>query len=52
MCCFCGNSLNMEDAVVLSILPNIEAEEAQTLYCHKQHLLERLDKSVSLYLDL
>ncbi len=51
MCCFCGNALNLEDAVVLSILPNIKAEEAQELYCHKQHLLERLHKSVFLHPD-
>jgi hypothetical protein len=51
MCCFCGNSLKLEDAVVLSVLVNIKAEEAQGLYCHKQHLLELLDKSVILHPD-
>jgi oligoribonuclease (3'-5' exoribonuclease) len=51
MCCFCGNAINLDDAVILSIMPSLEAEEAQTLFCHKHHLLERLDKSVVLHPD-
>lgn len=51
MCCFCGNYLPLKDALVLSIYPNIESKESQQLFCHKNHLVERIVKSIPLHPD-
>jgi hypothetical protein len=51
VCCFCGKSLLLEDAVVLSVQRNIESKETQCLFCHKKHFIEKLDKSVVLHPD-
>lgn len=52
VCCFCGKSLLLRDAVVLIALPHINSEEEQQFFCHKEHLIENLDKSVILHPDL
>ncbi len=46
ICCFCGESLNMEDAMMLIVYSNINNEEGQQLFCHKEHFIEKLDKSI------
>jgi hypothetical protein len=51
MCCFCGNYLLLKDALVLSIYPNIESEESQQLFSHKNHFVERIVKDIPLHLD-
>jgi len=51
ICCFCGEALFLKDAAILIIQPNIESDEQQQLFCHKNHLIEKLDKSVPLHPD-
>ena len=51
ICCFCGESLSIEDAAVIIVKPGFEGEEAQELFCHKQHLLEKFEKGVILHPD-
>ena len=50
-CCFCGKGLYLKDAAILTILPNFQSDEKQQLFCHKNHLVERLDKSIPLHPD-
>lgn len=51
VCCFCGQSLFYKDAVLLSVQPNYKSDEVQQLFCHKNHLIERLNKSIFLHPD-
>ncbi len=51
VCCFCGESLLIEKAVVVIIKPSFESEELQELFCHKEHLLEKIDRSIILHPD-
>ena len=51
ICCFCGNSLEIDLAVLLLMYPNINAEETQQFYCHKNCLNERLHESIPRDLD-
>ncbi|MGB4415797.1 MAG: hypothetical protein WBI53_13055 [Paludibacter sp.] len=51
ICCFCGEELPFEEAAVLTIQPNIKSEEKQNLFCHKNHLVERVIKSIPLHPD-
>ena len=51
VCCFCGESLFLKDAAVLTAQPNFESDEMQQLFCHKNHLVERVDKSIPLHPD-
>jgi hypothetical protein len=50
ICCFCGDLTAVKNAVVLSIRPNIDAEESQDLFGHKECLKSVLDTSVVNYL--
>ncbi|HMW32523.1 MAG TPA: hypothetical protein PLH27_00830 [bacterium] len=52
ICCFCGKTLPLEEATILTIQPNIKSGEKQNLFCHKNHLMERLIKSIPLHPDL
>jgi len=52
VCCFCGEELFIEEATILIIQPNIKSEERQYLYCHKNHLVERIVKFIPLHPDL
>jgi len=52
VCCFCGEGLLLKDAAVLSVKPSVESDEEQQLFCHKNHLVERMDKSIVLHPDL
>ncbi len=45
-CCFCGEGLFLKDATVLLVYPNVNSDDGQQLYCHKNHFLERLHKSI------
>lgn len=51
-CCFTGLPLKYEEAVMLQVFPTLYHEESQQLFCHRDHLLERLHKSVPVHPDL
>ncbi|MEZ4909181.1 MAG: hypothetical protein R2771_16410 [Saprospiraceae bacterium] len=51
ICCFCGETLELEKAVILNIKPSINSDEYQNLFSHKNHFLEKLDKNVILHPD-
>jgi hypothetical protein len=50
-CCFCGKYLSIEDAAVVIVKPSFESEEAQELFSHNEHLLEKFEKGVILHPD-
>ena len=51
VCCFCGESLLLTEAAILVIKPNIDSEETQSLFCHKNHLVEKIHSSIFLHPD-
>jgi len=51
VCCFCGESFLITKAAILTIQPNIQSEEVQSLFCHKYHIVELINKSVPLHHD-
>lgn len=51
-CCFCGLPLEYNKAVILQIYPDVNEEETQQLFCHREHLRERIHNSVPLHPDL
>jgi hypothetical protein len=51
VCCFCGESLNIMEAAVIILKPNIDSDELQQLFCHKIHFVERIDKGIVLHPD-
>jgi hypothetical protein len=51
VCCFCGESLLLKEAAILIVQPNILNEEKQQLFCHRNHLIEKLDKTIILHPD-
>ena len=51
-CCLCGEPLLITEAAVLNIQPNIQSDEVQSLFCHKYHLVELINKSIPLHPDL
>jgi hypothetical protein len=51
ICCFCGENLFVKDAVILNVQPSIESDEIQNLFCHKNHFVERIIKSIPLHPD-
>ena len=52
ICCFCGKSLPYHKAMVINVQSNVNSEEVLQLFCHRNHFKERLDKSISLYIDI
>lgn len=50
-CCFCGNYLPIKKALVLSVYPNIESEESQQLFSHKDYFVEKVVKCIPLHPD-
>jgi hypothetical protein len=52
ICCFCGIELNIKDAVTLVIYPIYNNDESQQLFCHRNHLREKLLKSIPLHPDI
>ena len=51
VCCFCGKEVLLGEAVILNVQANIQKEEIQQLFCHKNHFIERIDNSIPLYLE-
>lgn len=52
MCCFCGNTLKLKDSVSIQICLQSNKKEKQNLFCHKNCLIKKLDKSVPIHPDL
>ena len=52
VCCFCGKSLPLKDAVILAVQTNVDNQEIQQLFCHKKHFVEKIDKTIVLHPDL
>lgn len=51
VCCFCGEALDVNEATILFMYSNADSEVGQQLFCHRKHLIEKLDKSIILYVD-
>ncbi len=51
MCCFCGDTVSMDKAAVLTIQSSLKNDEKQQLFCHRTCLVEKVDKSVILHPD-
>lgn len=51
VCCFCGDSLLLKEAAILMVQANLESNEKQQLFCHKNHFVERIHKSIPLHPD-
>jgi len=51
VCCFCGTKMDVNDATIIVVYPTIKSDEGQQFFCHKEHFVEKLDKSVIFYLD-
>lgn len=52
ICCFCGQSLLINDAAVLVIQPSVKSEEEkQQLFCHRKHLVQCMSKEIFLHPD-
>lgn len=52
ICCFCGDDVSLDEAVVLNIQAKLDSDEIQQFFCHKEHLTEKLHESVKKYLYL
>lgn len=52
VCCFCGRSLTISDAVQLLVIPPGQPDEGQTLYCHRDHLRTAVHSSIPLHPDI
>jgi hypothetical protein len=52
VCCFCGDSLELKEAVRLIVYPLIDQDESQELFAHREHLVAKLYPSVPLHPDL
>jgi len=51
VCCFCGESLLLKDAAIITVQPKLENDEQQQLFCHREHLVEKVHKSIFLHPD-
>lgn len=51
MCCFCGEAISIDEAVVLTVQSNYKNDERQQLFSHKACFTERVSKSVVLHPD-
>jgi len=51
VCCFCGESLFLNEATILTIQSNIKSDEKQQLFCHKNHFVELVHKTIFLHSD-
>jgi hypothetical protein len=52
MCCFCGDWLPAQDAVILVAYPTRDRHDTQTLYSHKRCLADALHKDFPGHPDL
>ncbi|MBL85443.1 MAG: hypothetical protein CMO82_02150 [Winogradskyella sp.] len=50
VCCFCGKSVLVKEAISLSVKVNIDAVEEQGFLCHRKCLKSKLDKRIANYL--
>jgi hypothetical protein len=48
---FGGETLPLVEAALLVVYPNVESNESQQLFCHKEHLAERILKEIPLHPD-
>ena len=51
ICCFCGESLFLKDAVVLNVQSSFESDETQSFFSHREHFVEKIVKSIPLHPD-
>lgn len=51
LCCFCGESVSLKVAVILDIRINVNSEETQSLFAHKNHFFEKIHKTIPLHPD-
>jgi len=51
-CCFCAEPLCLEEAVKMQISTENMADERQTLFAHKQCLVNALHSSIPLHPDI
>lgn len=51
VCCFCGESLLLKDSAILLVQPNVENEEKQQFFCHRNHFVEKINQSIFLHPD-
>ena len=52
ICCFCGQGLNVDLAILIQIFPCIERQESQELLAHKKCFVEKMYKGIPLHPDL
>lgn len=52
MCCFCGESINLDLAVQIEIKPSLISDETQAVYCHRKCIDRMLHKNVPRHPDL
>jgi hypothetical protein len=52
VCCFCGEMLLLREAVILNVQPDIQSDESQNLFCHRNHFIANIHKSIILHPDL
>ena len=52
VCCFCGESLPLLTAAVVTVRTRIDAEESQDLYAHRACLRQRIQIDVPLLTEL
>jgi hypothetical protein len=49
VCCFCGLSLPISEAVLIAVYPTQDKQEVQALYCHRYHFSEVIHKDIPLH---
>jgi hypothetical protein len=52
VCCFCGESVRLSNAVVLKIKPNLDSDEIQTLFSHKSCLGKLINPGIPMHPDI
>lgn len=52
VCCFCGQSLFHNQAILLMVQPSQKNDDIQQIFCHASCLIDRLDPSIVLHPDL
>ncbi len=51
ICCFCAEYLCLKDATIINVQPNFESEEVQTLFSHREHFVDKINKKIPLHPD-
>jgi hypothetical protein len=52
VCCFCGESLEINEAIIIVVYININEEETQQFYCHREHFVNAMHKTIFLHPSL